>query len=71
MSTPVSKLKKRWMKEPGFKEGYDAVAAEFAPASKFDAFMREIEDEAKAEGPQAVKELDALRAHFRASRRAR
>jgi hypothetical protein len=33
--------------------------------------MREIEDEAKAEGPEAVKELDALRAHFRASRRAR
>jgi hypothetical protein len=33
--------------------------------------MREIEDEAKAEGPAALKELDALRAHFRASRRAR
>ena len=71
MSTPVSKLKKRWMKEPGFKEGYDALAEEFAPASKFDAFMREIEDEAKAEGPEALKELAALRAHFRAIRRAR
>jgi transcriptional regulator with XRE-family HTH domain len=33
MSTPVSKLKKRWMKEPGFKEGYDALAEEFALAS--------------------------------------
>ena len=71
MSTPVSKLKKRWMKEPGFREGYDALAAEFAPPTKFYAFMREIEDEAKAEGPEAEKELDALRAHFRASRRAR
>lgn len=71
MYAPVSKLKKRWMKEPGSKEGYDALAEEFAPPSKFDAFMREIEDEAKAEGSEAVKDLDALRAHYRASRRAR
>ena len=71
MSMPVSKLKKRWLKKPGFKEGYDALAEEFAPATKFDAFMRESEDEATAEGPEAVKELDALRAHFRASRGAR
>jgi len=49
MSMPVSKLKKRWLKKPGFKEGYDALAEEFAPATKFDAFMREIEDEAKAD----------------------
>ena len=33
MATPVSKLKKRWMKEPGFKEGYDALGEEFALAS--------------------------------------
>lgn len=30
---PISKLKKRWMKEPGFKEGYDALEPEFALAS--------------------------------------
>lgn len=45
------------------------LAAESAPGTKFDAFMREIEDEARAEGPEAVKELDALRAHYRAKRR--
>ncbi len=33
MPTPVSKLKKRWMKEPGFKAGYDALEEEFALAS--------------------------------------
>jgi transcriptional regulator with XRE-family HTH domain len=33
MTIPVSKLKKRWMKEPGFKKGYDALEAEFALAS--------------------------------------
>lgn len=33
MGIPVSKLKKRWMKEPGFKGGYDALEAEFALAS--------------------------------------
>jgi DNA-binding phage protein len=38
-------------------------------ATKFSTFVREIEDEAKAEGPEAVKELDALRAHFRLGRR--
>jgi len=38
-------------------------------ATKFSAFVREIEDEAKAEGPKAVRELDALRAHFRLGRR--
>ncbi len=30
MPIPVSKLKKRWMKEPGFKKGYDALEEEFA-----------------------------------------
>jgi transcriptional regulator with XRE-family HTH domain len=33
MATPVGKLKKRWMKEPGFKEGYDALGEEFDLAS--------------------------------------
>jgi transcriptional regulator with XRE-family HTH domain len=30
---PVNRLKKRWMKEPRFKAGYDALGAEFALAS--------------------------------------
>ena len=38
--------------------------------TKFSAFVREIEDEAKAEGPEAVKELEALRARFRSDRSA-
>lgn len=33
MAIPISKLKKRWMKEPGFKRGYDALGSEFALAS--------------------------------------
>ena len=33
MGIPVSRLKKRWMKQPGFKAGYDALAEEFALAS--------------------------------------
>ncbi len=33
MGIQVSRLKKRWMKEPGFKDGYDALEAEFALAS--------------------------------------
>lgn len=33
MAIPVGKLKKRWMKEPGFKAGYDALEKEFALAS--------------------------------------
>ncbi len=33
MGTPLSKIKNRWMKEPGFKEGYDALEEEFALAS--------------------------------------
>lgn len=31
----------------------------------FDDFMREVEAEAKAEGPEAVAEMEALEAHFR------
>lgn len=33
MAIPVNRLKKRWMKEPRFKAGYDALGAEFALAS--------------------------------------
>jgi transcriptional regulator with XRE-family HTH domain len=33
MAISLRALKKRWLKEPGFKEGYDALAAEFAVAS--------------------------------------
>jgi len=33
MAIPVSRLKKRWMKEPGFKAGYDALQEEFTIAS--------------------------------------
>ena len=33
MSIPIRKLKKRWMEEPGFKAGYDALQEEFTIAS--------------------------------------
>jgi transcriptional regulator with XRE-family HTH domain len=33
MGIPASKLKKRWMKEPGFKEGYAALEEEFSLVS--------------------------------------
>ena len=36
--------------------------------TKFKDFMREIEEEARAEGPAAVAELEALRTHFRLGR---
>lgn len=32
MATSLRTLKGRWLKEPGFKEGYDALALEFAVA---------------------------------------
>lgn len=38
-------------------------------ATKFADFVREIEDEAKAEGPAAIAELKALREHFRVGRK--
>ena len=34
MNIPLKKVAKRWMKEPGFKEGYDALEDEFALASQ-------------------------------------
>lgn len=37
-------------------------------ATKFANFMRGLEDEARAEGPEAVDQLDALRDHFRLGR---
>jgi transcriptional regulator with XRE-family HTH domain len=33
MGIPLKKVAKRWLKEPGFREGYDALEAEFAVAS--------------------------------------
>lgn len=32
MTIPVNKLKKRWMNDPAFKEGYEALEGEFALA---------------------------------------
>jgi transcriptional regulator with XRE-family HTH domain len=32
MPIPIATIKKRWMKEPGFREGYDALAEEYALA---------------------------------------
>lgn len=37
-------------------------------ATRFKDFTREIEAEARAEGPEAVAEIEALRAHFRIGR---
>ena len=37
-------------------------------ATKFADVLREIEAEARAEGPRAVRELEAFRAHFRLGR---
>ncbi|HEY8211821.1 MAG TPA: helix-turn-helix domain-containing protein [Myxococcaceae bacterium] len=37
-------------------------------ATKFKDFIREIEEEARVEGPDAVAELEALRTHFRLGR---
>ena len=34
MTIPLKKVAKRWMKEPGFREGYDALEDEFALASQ-------------------------------------
>jgi DNA-binding XRE family transcriptional regulator len=38
-------------------------------ATKFGDFVREIEAEAKAEGPEAVAQLEAFRDHFRVGRK--
>jgi DNA-binding XRE family transcriptional regulator len=38
-------------------------------ATKFADFVREIEAEAKAEGPEAVAQLEAFRDHFRVGRK--
>jgi len=36
--------------------------------SRFDEFLRRVEVEAEAEGPEAVAELEALRDHYRLAR---
>ena len=33
MGIPAKRIKKRWMKKPGFREGYDALEEEFSLAS--------------------------------------
>jgi transcriptional regulator with XRE-family HTH domain len=33
MGIPLKKIAKKWMKEPGFREGYDALEEEFSLAS--------------------------------------
>ena len=38
-------------------------------ATKFGDFVREIEAEAKAEGPEALAQLEAFRDHFRVGRK--
>jgi DNA-binding XRE family transcriptional regulator len=35
---------------------------------KFSTFMRELEEEARTEGPGAVEELDAFKEHFKLAR---
>jgi DNA-binding XRE family transcriptional regulator len=37
-------------------------------ATKFANFMRSVEEEAQGEGPEAVAQLKALRAHYRVGR---
>lgn len=37
-------------------------------ATKFSEFMRGVDEEARAEGPEAVAQLEALRDHFRLGR---
>jgi DNA-binding XRE family transcriptional regulator len=37
-------------------------------ATKYKDFLREIENEAAAEGPEAVAELEAFRAHYQVAR---
>jgi hypothetical protein len=34
MGIPLKKVAKRWMQEPGFKEGYDALEEELSLASQ-------------------------------------
>ena len=34
MAIPLKKVAKRWMREPGFKDGYDALEEEFSLASQ-------------------------------------
>jgi DNA-binding XRE family transcriptional regulator len=37
-------------------------------ATKFSEFMRGVEEEARAEGPEAIAQLEVLRDHFRLGR---
>lgn len=53
MPISLRKLKQRWLKEPGFKEGYDALALEFAVAS----MLIEARTRAKLSQAQLAKRM--------------
>jgi transcriptional regulator with XRE-family HTH domain len=53
MAISLGKLKQRWLKEPGFKEGYDALAPEFAVAS----MLIEARTRAKLSQAQLAKKM--------------
>jgi transcriptional regulator with XRE-family HTH domain len=53
MAISLRTLKERWLKEPGFKEGYDALAAEFAVAS----LLIEARTRAKLSQAQLAKKM--------------
>jgi transcriptional regulator with XRE-family HTH domain len=53
MAISLGKVKQRWLKEPGFKEGYDALAPEFAVAS----MLIEARTRAKLSQAQLAKKM--------------
>jgi len=53
MAISLRRLKQRWLKEPGFKEGYDALAPEFAVAS----MLIEARTSAKLSQAQLAKKM--------------
>src|SRR5438093_7795475 len=52
----------------GFNQ-YDSVGSEIAVATTFAEFMKGVEREAEAEGPEAVAELRYFRERYRLARR--
>jgi transcriptional regulator with XRE-family HTH domain len=53
MTITLGTLKRKWMKEPGFKEGYDALAPEFEVAS----LLIEARTRAKLSQAQLAKKM--------------
>lgn len=53
MAISLRDLKRRWLKEPGFKEGYDVLAPEFAVAS----MLIEARTRAKLSQEQLAKKM--------------